>query len=315
MASLIARDPASRPANATAVVSALDPHAQRPPSWGAALVRRSLRLTSAIGGGAMAFWSGNRAVSSRGPAFQSGEWDFVLPSRESLATTLVIFAAGTLLAFLAFIRGRARRDLGVRSLLGFTFLGGSLVLAYLAGAAAGGVTLLQAAGAVLSPPPEALFPLSLALAALGLSIGMRGTSSPARWIASAPLLMLALVVADLASSAGSISQGVDDLARALGHNSWTWLSIAMVFVGIALAATHGGRLWRILLAPSVVFFSLGMLCWTSRGDGYRSLLDALDAPTGAVALALVLALAARAVWDLRPHSGEDYTGATPTPAP
>lgn len=321
VARLLSREVAQRPVDAASVVTALAPYSKRPRSFGRTLRDRFVRLTLAVAGGALVLWAGAAAASSHGPEYHPLFWTLVLPVREAIPFSVSLFVAGTAFGFLALIKGREGIGLGLRSLLGFTFLAASLVITYLAGASTAAPTFPDAARSLLSLAPESLFALALTLAALGLSIGMRKPSVPARWIAGGGLTVFALGAAELASSGGSPSQGLEDLRIALSQNGWAWSCLPLAAAGLLLAARHHGRLWRVLLAPLVVFVALGIMYWSSQGRDSRSLQDALAGPAGGTAVALVLAIGARAVLDLRPRSrntletATDYSTATPPASP
>lgn len=314
---LLVSDPAGRPADAKSVASALFPFCERPAER--SLRKKLLHFGLKAAGGCLAFSAGALATSSRGRGFHADPWTIVFPSRESLLTCAGLFGLGGLLAFFALVRGRERIGLGLRSILGFTFLAAALVVAYMAGAAIGSVTVSQAAHAIVSGTPEALFAESLALAGLGLAVGMRKPGLFATKILGALLVLAALGTAAVASSAGSVTQAISDLSRAMSQWGWACLSLALAAAGIFVACRHQGRLWQILLAPIAVFVSLGVAYWGTLGQGSPPLKDALAAPGGELALALVLALAARTALDLRPRrrSGEEFDtkGSSATPRP
>lgn len=318
---LLAAEPAGRPAEASLVASALAPYAVKP--VGRSLKERCLRGALKFGGGALAFGAGVLATSSRGPDFHADPGSLVFPAREALLSVASLFSSGMLLAFFAFIRGRERIGLGLRSILGCSFLAGALVLAYMAGSAVETLTLGDAALSLVSFTPEILFAEALALAAVGLSLGMRKPGAPLAGAIGGTLVLLALGAAATASSDGSVVQALGDLRDALGRGGWAWGSFALAGVGLAAAYRHRGRLWQILLAPLAVFASLGLVYWASQRQGSPPLLDTLAAPGGEIALAVLLALGARAILDLRtgprgPSASArefDTTGSSATPPP
>lgn len=323
LARMLARDPGGRPTDANSVASILATFAAAPAGPRRSIPRRIKRMVLAAGGGVLAFLAGASATVSHGPDFQAPPWTLVFPMKTALVPTLLIFGSATLLAFFSFIRGRERIHLGIRSVLGFTFLAASLVVAYLAGAAMGTLSLREAALSFVSAAPAALFADALTLAALGLFIGMKAPAVSARWAIGACLILGAVAAACTASSAGSVKQAIDDLMTALSQGAWAWLSFVLAGCGFLLASRHQGALWRLLLSPLAVFFALGMAYWSSQGEGSPSLRDAASGPEGAVALAVLLALGARVVLDLHPGSSpgaldvrapaDTTTAATPTP--
>lgn len=320
--SLLALDPAARPADAKTVAAALFPHCTIP-------LRRSfrkkcLRLTLKLAGGILVFWAGALATSSHGLNFHADPWTLVFPVPGSILPSAALFGVGVLMAFFALIRGRDKMGLGLRSIVGLSFLAGSLVVAYMAGAAIGTLTLQEAALAVVSCSPEVLFAESLALAALGLFVVMR---KPGKFFAramGATIVLAALATAATASSAGSAAQAVEDLRSAMSHGAWAWTSFILAAAGMILAYRHDRRLWQLLLAPIAVFVSLGLVYWASLGKGSPPLQDALTAPGGGIVLAILLAFAARVVLDLGSGSSErrlnggasveSPTTTTPTPS-
>jgi hypothetical protein len=317
VARLLQQDPALRPANAKLVAAALSPYAVPPKR--ASFRKRCLGLALKISGGLLAFWSGALAADSHGPEFHAEPWSLILPVRGSILPSAVLFGAGVLLAFFALIRGREQVGLGVRSIVGFSFLAGALVTAYMAGAAVGTVTLTEAALAIVSCSPEVLFAESLILAGLGLLVGMKKPPFGATRVLGAALVVAALGVAMIASSAGSVTQAIADGREALRLGGWTWGSFALAAAGILLAYRHQGRLWPLFLAPVAVFGSVGLAYWASLGKGSPPLTEALSAPGGEVVLALLLALGARATLDLRPRTPggtgaeNDTRGSSATP--
>ena len=70
-----------------------------------------------------------------------------------------------------------------------------------------------------------------------------------------------------------------------------------------------------------MFASLGLFYWASLGEGSPPLQDAIAAPGGEIALAILLALGARAALDLRPRAPSepardfDTTASSATPRP
>ncbi len=314
---LLARDPQGRPADAKLVAAALFPFSRRPSrqtfrEW-------CLRLGFKLTGGLLAFAAGAVATSSRGPEFQPDSWALVFPLRDSILPCASLFGVGVLMAFFALVRGRGRIGIGLRSVIGFTFLAGALVVAYMAGSAIGSLTLQEAVQAVTSASPEALFAESLALAALGLVIGMRKPGSLVTTGIGGGLVLASLGFVAVASSAGSIPQAISDTREAMGKGGGVWMSLLLAACGVILAGRHKGRLWRIFLAPGAVFASLGLFYWASLGEGSPPLQDAIAAPGGEIALAVLLALGARAALDLRPRvpsePGKDFdtTASSATP--
>ena len=175
---------------------------------------------------------------------------------------------GVLLAFFALIRGRERVGLGLRTIVGFSFLAGALIVAYMSGAAIGTVTLRDAALALVSGMPEVLFAESLALAAVGLFIGMKKpASSFLTRVIGAGIILAALGTAATASSAGSVTQALEDLRSAMSQNGWAWIAFVLAAAGMLLGYRHDGRLWQLLLAQVAVFVSLGLVYWASLGKG------------------------------------------------
>jgi len=319
---LLALDPATRPADAKTVAAALFPHCIIP--LRRSFKKKCLRLTLKVAGGILVFWAGAFATSSHGQDFHADPWTLVFPVPGAILPSATFFGVGVLMAFFALIRGREKVGLGLRSILGLSFLAGSLVVAYMAGAATGTVTLQQAALAVVSCSPEVLFAESLALAALGLFVVMRKPGTFFSRAMGATIVLAALATAATASSAGSATQAVEDLRSAMSHGAWAWTSFILAAAGMILAYRHDSRLWQLLLAPVAVFVSLGLLYWSSLGKGSPPLQDALTAPGGEIALAILLAFAARVVLDLRPGSSgrgfngganiESPTTTTPTPS-
>lgn len=316
---LLSKDPAARPSGAAMVIAALTPYAEEPRASRQRLRSRLFRLILSVGGASLVALAGGSAASSHHPGFRPEPWTLVFPARDALLVPIALFGAGTLLAFLALIRGRERIGIGFRGLLGFSFLGGSIVIAYVAGSALGVVPPGDATRTLLSPSPESLFALALALAALGLSFGMRKPAAPARGMTAVTLVGMALGIADLASSRGSLSGAIDDLRAALSQNAWSWMSFLLTIVGLVLANRHRGSLWKVIFAPTSVFAALGLMYWASQAKDAPSLQEVLAGPAGGLALALVLAVGARAVLDLRPRSRQhfetatDYSAATPPP--
>jgi hypothetical protein len=318
----MAHDPAARPADAKTVASLLFRFSRRPSRH--SLKAKFLRLALKFGGGCLAFWSGALATSSHEQGFHADPWTLVFPVRGAILPSATLFGLGVLLAFFALIRGRERVGLGLRSIVGFSFLAGALVVAYMSGAAIGTVTFGDAALALVSGSPEVLFAESLALAALGLFFGMRKPGAFLTRSVGAAIVLAALGTAATASSAGSVTQALEDLRSAMGQSGWAWTSFVLAAAGMFLAYRHNGRLWQLVLAPIAVFVSLGLVYWASLGKGSPPLLDALVAPGGEIALAVLLALGARATLDLRPGSrgfsgsGNDLetkgSSATPTPS-
>ena len=315
---LLARTPEARPPDARLVAAALSPFSRRPSRQ--SFVNRCLRLGFKLTGGTLAFSAGALAASSRGPGFQADPWTLAFPIRDFIAPCAALFGLGVLVAFFALVRGRERIGLGVRSIIGFTFLAGALVVAYMAGSTIGSLTFAEAAQAMTSGTPEALFAESIALAALGLAVGMRKPGLPLTTAIGGALVVAALATAAVASSAGSVTQAIGDMNAALQDGGF-WMSLILAAGGIFLACRHKGRLWQIFLAPGAVFVSLGLLYWSSLGKGSPPLSDAIAAPGGAIALAVLLALGARAALDLRPRPPSepgrevDTTASSATPRP
>lgn len=318
VARLLQRDPAARPGEAKSVAAALFPFAAPPP--GTAFRKKFLRLVLKLAGGVLAFSAGSLATGSHGPAFHPDPWTLVLPVRGALLPSAALFGAGMLLAFFALLRGRKRLGFGPRTLVGFSLLAGALVTAYMAGAAIGTVTLRKALATIVSGTPEVLFAESLVLAAIGLAVGIRKPGLLLTKMIGATLVLAALATAMVASSAGSVTQAIQDLRAALNGMVWTLGAFVLAAAGTLLAYRHQGRLWPIFLAPVAVFVSVGISYWASLGKGSPPLQEAMAAPGGEIAIALLLALAARAAVDLRPPSraGERDTGgssASSTPRP
>ncbi len=300
VARLLQREPALRPADAKAVAAALSPLAVPPAR--VTFKRKCLSIALKISGGLFAFWSGALATDSHGEAFRAEPWSLVLPVRGSILPSAALFGLGVLLAFVGFVRGRELVRLGVRSLIGFSLLAGALVTGYMAGAAVGTVTLSEAVQSIVSCSPEVLFAESLILAGLGLLIGMRKPGLVVTRVFGAMIVLAALGAAMVASSAGSVTQALQDVRDGMPQAGWAWGSFGLAAAGILLAYRHQGRLWPLFLAPVAVFVSVGLAYWASLGKGSPPLHEALSAPGGEVVLALLLALGARATLDLRPRS-------------
>lgn len=318
---LLSIDPAARPADAKSVASALYPYCRLPekPSFKAMCLRIAIKLA----GAGLVLWAGALATASHGHEFHADPWTLVLPARGSGLPSGGLFGLGVLVAFFAFMRGREKVGMGPRSILGFSFLAGALVVCYMAGATIGTVTLRDAALTIASRSPQVLLIESLALAACGLLVGMRKPGRPSTRVIGGALILAALAAATTASSAGSFSQAVDDLQRALSRDAWAWLAFVLAGAGIVLGYRDQGRLWTLLLASTSVLASLGLVYWASQGKGSPSLDQALSAPGGEFALAILLALGARAIFDLRPSAGSppgprsefETTGSSSTPRP
>jgi hypothetical protein len=300
VARLLQREPALRPTDAGAVAAALSPFAIPPKR--VSFRRKCLGIALKTSGGLLAFWSGAMASDSHGPAFHAEPWSLVLPLRGSILPSAALFGLGVVLAFVAFVRGRELVGLGVRSMVGFSLLAAALVTAYMAGAAVGTVTLSEALQAIVSCSPEVLFAESLILAGLGLLIGMRKPGLALTRVLGAMIVLTALGVAMVASSAGSVTQALQDIRDGMPQAGWAWGSFGLAAAGILLAYRHQGRLWPLFLAPVAVFVSVGLAYWASLGKGSPPLHEALSAPGGEVVLALLLALGARATLDLHPRS-------------
>lgn len=315
---LLRRDPAERPADAKSVAAALFPFAVRPSRT--SLRRKALSLALKLSGGLLAFWAGALATDSHGPTFHADPWSLVLPARGALLPSAALFGAGMVLAFFALMRGRKRWGLGPRTIIGFSFLAGALVTAYMGGAAIGTVTLREAVLTIVSGTPQVLFAESLVLAALGLVVGIRKPGLRVTKTIGAALVLAALGTAMVASSAGSVTQAIQDLRSALSESVWTWGSFVLAAAGTLLAYRHQGRLWPLFLAPVAVFVAVGLTYWASLGEGSPPLHEALAAPGVEIAIALLLALGARTALDRRPASqtGERETAgssASSTPRP
>jgi hypothetical protein len=218
------------------------------------------------------------ASDSHGPAFHAEPWSLVLPLRGSILPSAALFGLGVVLAFVAFVRGRELVGLGVRSMVGFSLLAAALVTAYMAGAAVGTVTLSEALQAIVSCSPEVLFAESLILAGLGLLIGMRKPGLALTRVLGAMIVLTALGVAMVASSAGSVTQALQDIRDGMPQAGWAWGSFGLAAAGILLAYRHQGRLWPLFLAPVAVFVSVGLAYWASLGKGSPPLHEALSAP-------------------------------------
>jgi hypothetical protein len=317
---LLKRDPAERPADAGTVASALSLFAS-PPS-GLSFRKKCLRSALKISGGIVAFWAGSLATSSHGPQFHPDPWSLILPVEEAAPRSAALFGLGVLLTFFALIRGRERVGLGPRTILGFSLLAGALVTSYMAGATLGTMTLRDAACSLVSGSPQVLFAESLVLAAMGLIVGIRRPGLLLTRAIGGALVLAALATAAVASSAGSVTQAAQDFGEAMSQGGWVWGSIVLAAAGTLLAYRHQGRLWPLFLAPVAVFVSVGLSYWASLGKGSPPLHEALTGPGGEVVLALLLALAARVTFDLRPRkradpdreTGTQGSSATPTPS-
>ncbi|MBV8880848.1 MAG: serine/threonine protein kinase [Planctomycetaceae bacterium] len=315
---LLSRQPDDRPRDAESVAAILTEHAGAPAAPPSPLRRRVQRAALALLGGGLATASGALATLSRGGDFHPEPWSLVLPARESILLTALLFGAGVLTGFFAFLRARRPVVLSPRGILGCSFLAGSLVLAYLAGTTLGTLRVWEAVGTLVSTEPEALFPAALAVAALGLYVAMKATSTAAGRILGTALMVLGFGAASTASSAGSLLQATRDFKSALARTPWIWVSLATAAAGILLASRHRGSAWKGLLAPLAVLASCGMVYWSSQGAGAPPLREAMSGPAGALCLALLLALAARGLLHSRPGAAEppdvDTTGRPATPS-
>jgi hypothetical protein len=315
---LLARAPGDRPQDAASVVSRLAPHADATSAVVPPPLRRTLgRIAATAGGVGLAYVAGAVASMSRGAAFHADPWTLVLPSPEALLLTVLLFGAGLLLAFAVQFRGRSRVDVGLRSLLGLGFLAASLVVAYFAGAAMGTLKIWEAADALMSRDPDALLPGALALAALGLYVGMKKSAALWHRAIGALLVLVAFAAAEVASSPGPLNQALHDLTSAMSRGIGVWISFGLVLAGVGLASRHRGSLARLLLAPLAVFVSVGLIYWSSQGAGATPLRDVLSGPEGALSLAILLVLEAKVLLDLHPRpTGRDpeSTRVTPTPS-
>jgi hypothetical protein len=298
---LLSPNPEDRPSDARSVLNALAPFRSRArSSWGA-LIRANpvLRITSTMAAGVMLFSAGALAAGGRWNAPGIGTMAPLIPLTGGWGVPLVMVAAGTILGAIALIGSRVRGVFDLRSALGTALYAAFVLTTYVAGAATGASTLLEAASMIFSFTPGAFGLGSVGFAAAGLMLGGRAQSPLSSRLLGGVLLLAATGSAALAFHSESPSAALGFLCERLPERPIAWFSMILIVASLTLLFRRRESPLRLPAMAAGTFLALALMFHAGAEEGTSPLMGSFNGPWGTLVLAILLALGA---WTVLPST-------------